>query len=76
MNQAPTRIKSRQEVNRYINKVGLMNQTPTRWELGPGPILIKGGLDESSPYKYYFFMRVEASGKTSIAFKTTGSLFR
>jgi hypothetical protein len=29
-----------------------------------------------SPYKYYFFMRVEALGKTSIAFKTTASLFR
>ncbi len=25
---------------------------------------------------FYFSMRVEASGKTSIAFKTTGSLFR
>ncbi len=30
INQAPTRNKSRQEVNRYINKVGLINQAPTR----------------------------------------------
>ena len=59
MNQAPTRIKSRQEVNRYINKVGLMNQAPTRkdqywglaplrwltfWELGPGTIKYKMGI--------------------------------
>jgi len=29
MNQAPTRNKSRHEVNPYINKVGLMNQAPT-----------------------------------------------
>jgi hypothetical protein len=33
-----------------------MNQAPTRRELEPGtiftgPILIKGGFDESSPYK-------------------------
>ncbi len=29
MNQTPTRTKSRQEVNPYMNKVGLMNQTPS-----------------------------------------------
>ncbi len=32
MNQAPTRIKSRQEVILYIKKVGLINQTPTEDE--------------------------------------------
>jgi len=36
MNQTPTRSKSRQEVILYINKVGLMNQAPTRNKLNGG----------------------------------------
>jgi hypothetical protein len=58
MNQAPTRIKSRQEVILYINKVGLMNQAPTEESTAEKDqnrsvylYIQKGGLDESSPYK-------------------------
>ncbi len=48
----------------------------------PVPILYKSyasyeGLTPRLPQGYcsYFSMRAEASGRTSIAFKTTGSLF-